>query len=189
VYQLNVELLACAYRFRAGHRVRIVISAADFLNVWPTPEPCTNTIYRTVGMPSHVALPAVPPRVAPLPPPSLSLTHDSMPERQDLEAPEYSITSDIVRRTAMMRYKASYGPSWSNSASYTVSADQPARAVIEARATRGLHAAGRDIVVDTQCVTSTDERAFHHTVEVEIRINGRHHFGKSWAVSVPRRLM
>jgi hypothetical protein len=40
--------------------------------------------------------------------------------------------------------------------------------------------------VKAQCITSSDRQSFHHTVDVEITINGQHHFNKSWNVSVPR---
>ena len=188
-YQVEVGLLACAYRFLKGHRIRIDIASADFLNVWPTPEPCTNTIYRTARMPSHVILPIVPPQDPALPEPRLKPSLEPMPQRQDLEAPEYTISRDVIQDTVTVQYEASYGPRWINTASFTVSSKEPACAVVRATATCGQHHSGRDIVADAHCVTCSDKHAFHHTVEVGITINGKQHFNKSWSVSVPRRFV
>ena len=47
---------------------------------------------------------------------------------------------------------------------------------------------GSEIEVNANEVTSSDEAAFHHVVEVEVTVNGARHFLKSWSVTVPRKL-
>ncbi len=37
VYAVQVPLQAVAYRFRPGHRLRVMVACADFQNAWPTP--------------------------------------------------------------------------------------------------------------------------------------------------------
>ena len=44
----------------------------------------------------------------------------------------------------------------------------------------------QEIRVDAQCVTVSNAATFRHMVEVEVTVNGRRHFAKSWAVVVPR---
>src|SRR6185436_11022745 len=59
VYAVRIPLLAAAYRFRPGHRLRVMIAAADFQNAWPTPLPHTLTVHRGTATPSQVVLPMV----------------------------------------------------------------------------------------------------------------------------------
>ena len=63
---------------------------------------------------------------------------------------------------------------------------RPAEAVVRAEYEYPMERAGMAILVRAQCVTRSDEQSFHHLTDVEITVNGRHHWGKSWSVSVPR---
>jgi uncharacterized protein len=45
-HELAIEPDCTAWRFEAGHRVRLSVSSADFPNVWPTPFAGTNRLYR-----------------------------------------------------------------------------------------------------------------------------------------------
>ena len=177
VYKIEVELLTCAYRFHKGHRIRVDIANADFLNVWPTPEPCTNTIYRSAKQPSCITLPIVPPRESELLEPDLVLLPPA--QRENLTPPKFSVSRDIINDTATIAYEMSNGQH--HAARFTVSAQNQATAQF------GYDYQGRHITVDAQCVTSSDDQAFHHTAEVEITVNGKQHFNKSWKESVPRK--
>ena len=42
VVELAIEIDATGWRFLPGHRIRLSIAAADWPNVWPTPEPATS---------------------------------------------------------------------------------------------------------------------------------------------------
>ncbi len=123
VYEIKVELLACAYRFRKGHRIRIDIANADFLNVWPTPELCTNTIYRSAEQPSRVVLPIVPPRTSELPEPDLALSPNPPARRENLAPPKFSVSRDIINDTATVAYEMSDA----HAARFTVSASPNGR--------------------------------------------------------------
>ena len=69
IYPLEIDMWVTANRFRAGHRIRIDISSADFprfdrnanLGGEPGgPVTATQTIYRDAAHPSHVVLPICP---------------------------------------------------------------------------------------------------------------------------------
>ena len=186
VYALDVELLACAYRFAAGHRVRLDIAGADLQNVWPTPKPCVNTVHRGGRLPSRLVLPVAPAPQPALPAPEFAPSPFPLPERHQVPAPEYSITQDLVNETTTVRYTCRSG-SGVNTSAFTVSRRDPARAVVQSSYEYVDEHPGRRIVVRSQCVTSSDEAAFHHVVDVEITVNGRPHWNKGWSVSVPRR--
>lgn len=186
IYELTIDLLTCAYRFRAGHRIRVTIASGDLQNVWPTPKSCQNTIYRDARHPSRIILPVVPIQNPPLPAPNLLPGKNPLPKLADLRPPEYSITHDLIRETASVKYRGEFGAGV-NTAEFEVSRRNPARATVKAGMVNTCQQAGRTIVVETQCITSSDEQAFHQTLEVEIQMDGKRHWNKSWAVSVSRK--
>lgn len=68
VYRLEIDMWATANRFKAGHRLRLDISSADFPRFdrnsnrggeEGAPVPALQTIYHDAGRPSHLLLPVV----------------------------------------------------------------------------------------------------------------------------------
>ena len=72
--------------------------------------------------------------------------------------------------------------------SFTVSSKDPANAVLKARAIRTVNRPESRIQVEANETTSSDALSFRHLVQVEILVNGKRHFQKSWSVTVPRKL-
>lgn len=186
-YELDIELLACAYRFGAGHRIRLSISAADFQNAWPTPKPHTSTVRRSPEWPSRLLLPVGAPQDPPLPRPNLRPSPFPLPSLEQMAGPQYSITRGVANDTVTLAYETGSGVGV-NRSRFTVSRVDPAHAVVESSYAMEVRQHGGVIAIGTQTVTSSDAGAFHHIVEAEIRVNGREHFRKSWSVSVPRGL-
>ena len=188
VYPLEIDMLACAYRFKAGHRIRVSIAGGDLYNIWPVSKPGTGSIHRAPAAPSHIVLPVIPAQSPAVSAPRLTVLTDPLPSRDSLTPPGTVVTSrDPINETASVRCTVNYGPYWSNASELTVSAREPAKATLRAGSTYRHDYAGREIVVDVQCDTSSDAQAFHHTVELEITVNGKLHTQKHWSVSVPRK--
>jgi uncharacterized protein len=59
VYEIAVESMCAAYKFPAGHRIRVIVTNADFPVIWPSPHPMTTTLYTGGDRPSHVLLPVL----------------------------------------------------------------------------------------------------------------------------------
>ncbi len=186
IYKLDIELMACAYRFNRGHRIRLSIASADFLNAWPTPDLGTNTVYCSAAFPSSIVLPIVPQLDPGLPEPDLVVAAQPVVSLEELESPTFSITYDPIHETQTVSYEVAYRPRWINRATLTVSARDPAQAVARGSSTCGYTYAGQEIEVQAECVTTSDHSAFHHIVQVEITVNGKRYWHNSWAVSVPR---
>jgi predicted acyl esterase len=186
LYEVEVELLACAYRFARGHRIRVDVANADFQNVWPTPRACVNTVYRGGSRPSHIVLPMVPPRDVPLPEPALRILPPI--RREDIRPPEFIIARDVINDTLTASYKTSFGDRLELVANTTVSAAEPARVVVDATANFGVVYGERDFAVKAHCVTKSDAEQFRHDVELDVTVNGEPRFQKRWSVSVPRPL-
>jgi len=184
-YEVEAELLACAWLFRAGHRIRVDVASADFQNVWPTPKLCETTLYRNAARPSRIVLPIVPPQNPPLPEPGFKLLEPI--RREDLQPPEFCITQDVMNDTLTATYSASLGEGRGLVTSTTVSAAHPEAVVVDARACFGATFGESEFVTDAHCVTSSDAEQFHHSVELDVKVDGEPRFHKTWSSSVPRR--
>jgi predicted acyl esterase len=57
IREMGFELIACAHRFQAGHRIRLVVCAADPLYVLPSLVPSFYRIFHSEEHPSTVSLP------------------------------------------------------------------------------------------------------------------------------------
>src|SRR5262249_1460507 len=102
-----------------------------------------------------------------------------------IPTPEYTVTRDLIRNalTVQIRTQSGIGINWS---SYTVSVNRPAEAVVHSGYEYPLERAGASVRVRSTCVTRSDEQALHHLTTVEITLNGRPYWHKSWSVSVSR---
>jgi putative CocE/NonD family hydrolase len=60
VYEITVELMCVGYEFEPGHRIRAVVTNADFPVFWPSPYPMVTTLFTGSDRPSYIALPVLP---------------------------------------------------------------------------------------------------------------------------------
>jgi predicted acyl esterase len=184
VYEVRVPLQAAAYRFRQGHGLRLMIAGADFQNEWPTPLPHTLTVHHGPDFPSRIELPLAA-RDAELPAPRF-LPSDFPPLPPDqVPTPGYAVTRDFIKNAVTVTIRTLSGIGV-NRSSYTVHVHRPAEAVVQSEYEYPLDRPGLSVRVRSHCVTRSDEQAFHHVTAVEITLNGRPYWQKSWSVSVPR---
>ncbi len=184
VYDIRLPLLAAAYHFRPGHRLRLMLATADFQNAWPTPAAHVLTLHHGPDQASRLELPWDDASTL-LPEPHF-LPSEFPPDPPDrVPTPAYAIERDLVRRTTSVRYTTRSGIGI-NRSEYTVSLDRPAEAVVQSEFDYPLERPGLSIHVQSHCVTRSDARALHHLTDIEITVNGRPHWRKSWTVSVPR---
>jgi uncharacterized protein len=189
-YEIRFELKHVAYRFEAGHRIRVSIASADFQNAWPMAKRAVNSIYRGGDWASHVKLPIAGPRQTALPTPDFKPSpHKTLP-LSGLPKPKYTVTHDLINQTTTAYFKTvpTSPPSGINESSYTVSNLNPAEAVIDSSCEYAVSRADSEIKIDAHCVTASNDAAYRHLVDVEISVNGKRYFNKSWSVAVPRLL-
>src|SRR5436309_13677097 len=98
---------------------------------------------------------------------------------------EYGSIRDLIRSAVTVNIRTLSGVGV-NRSQCTVNINRPAEAVVRSEFEYSMERQGMSIVVRSQCVTRSDAQAFHHTTQVDITINGRPHWSKSWSVSVPR---
>lgn len=185
VYAIELPLLAVAYRLRPGHRLRVMIAAADFQNAWPTPLPHTLTVYHGDNYCSSITMPFAAPRDVPLSAPEFQPSdYPPLPPDQ-IPTPQYSVTRDLIRNALSVDIRTQSGVGI-NRSRYTVHVNRPAEAAVHSEYDFLADRAGLSILVHAHCVTRSDEHSLHHVTNVNITLNGAPHWQKSWTVSVPR---
>ena len=182
---------------QAGHRIRVAIASADWPNVWPTPEPATNTVHRGSAHQSRLILPTVPaagsataPALRPSPahlerhalraePPVWEVVHDALTHRAKVRFSEHSSLRITPTTVVSREYEL-----WSK-----VDTDDPGGASARGRHTSVIR---RPSGVTDACSEVTIQGTpshFHVLLELRVNVNGLTHYSRQWTKSVPRRLL
>lgn len=196
-FELTIEVDATAWRFEAGHRIRLAISNGDFPNVWPTPELAHSQVFHGPTRPSTLVLPVVPlDGSAPAPvfePSPAIVTHHAAAVRP----PRWENSVDVLtgRATVSVELDTEFRVDdrtvirreWGSIS--TVDPRDPghasARGWFEGTITRpNAVITGR---ADT-AIQSTPTH-FHVTIDLDIRVNDRPHATRRWVESFPRQLL
>jgi uncharacterized protein len=192
VHELEIQLFCVGYRFEPGHRIRIVVTNADFPVIWPSSHPMTTTLFTGGDHASHVALPVLPvspgyrsgddpphaspeeearrrtPRSAPEGLPWLEVT-------EDLENGGHTAVSNLpgVRLRCQVRD------------------DDPATASMMVSGTRRERDErdGRVVEVHAEGGLRSTESHFILDIEATLRENGREIRSRRWKDEIRRRLV
>jgi uncharacterized protein len=194
---LEIPIDATAWRFDAGHRIRVAVASADFPNVWPTPEPARNKIHRGPAYPSHVALPvapasgsADPPEFAPASrrvaafsssprPPTWEIVEDAFTGSTTVRA-EFSTERRIDQQTVLVEEFLMID---------RVDPRNPAAASAHGKHRTRL-VRPNNVTEARSVVTIQGSRThFHVTISLEVTVNEAPYFTRQWTESVRRQLL
>ena len=203
IYEIEINLDCTAWRFEPGHRIRLSICSADFPNLWPTPYPGINRVYRDADRSSWLKLPIVPVREAERGElPANEAQFD--PLRAGIDVYRFSpdirpweIVHDILGdRTGLRTH--THGTSLVNSGTevktdaqlevWARNRDPADVAAVGKHHRRIVHNDG-EITVDTCCRFRSTETAFHVTIDLHIAVNGLPHHQQRWVRTFPRILL
>jgi len=196
-YELEIEIDTTAWRFEAGHRIRVAVANGDWPNVWPTPQSATSTIFHGSARPSRIALPVVPargsappPEFAPSPlapirhtdqpaPPTWEVIDDVLGDRRQVHivierAERINATTVVERLFDMTMHVARADPASASAYGRHVSRITRPTGVIEGRS---------DVTIQA---TATH---FHVLIELAVTANGVLHHSRQWTESVERLLL
>jgi len=177
IYEIDVQLLACAYEVQSGHRIRLMLSGADFLSMWPPPRHFTSKVYRDPKRPSHMDLPTV----GELPRATLrALTHDTPPT---LPPVRFVVGRDVINQTLLYEFENTL---FGNKARFEVSLRDPAVAQIISEASFACRYEETDYLVAAVCKTSSDSSCLIHEAEVRILRDGKPYWNKTWTAEAAR---
>ena len=183
VYAVEPALQATAYRFEAGHRVRLMLAAADVLNAWPTPELHAAAILRGGAYASRLDLPVVGPSDLPEP---AYLPSDFEPlPTAELPTPDYEVRRDLIRGILTCSYRTPSGAGV-NRSRYQVDLQRPAQAEVDSDFTYDIDRDGWRCSVHARCVTRSDAGGMDHEVHTRITVDGQPFWDRRWHTRVPR---
>ena len=204
IYEIGIALDCTAWRFETGHRIRLSICSADFPNLWPTPYPGINRVYRdSERYPSWLKLPVVPVRGA---------EQGELPANEaqfgplatginvyqlSPDARPWEIVHDILGdRTGLRTH--THGTSLGCSATEVETDAQlevwahnrdPADVAAMGKHHRRIVRNDGETTVDTCCRFRSTETAFHVTIDLHIVVNGLPHHQRRWVRTFPRALL
>lgn len=197
IYELDIPMNPIGWVLKKGHRLRLAVAAADFPNLWPTPEKASNRLYRGGDHPSRVLLPVVPAaKLSPpafLPPPALKAFGKSFgrPGKQEMHHDQITGTSSIVHESASQRILPDGLGSLAGEQKFrcTASARDPAQASIIGTHKFTLTRENETIEVTGESSIRATATTFIISVNLIVTRNGQPFFQKKWMTTEPRRLL
>ena len=196
-YEIEIEVDCTAWRFEAGHRIRIAVANADWPNVWPTPEPATSTIHRGGSSGSRLTLPVVPDQGSATPPTFRPSPLELKRHRERIKPPTWEVIHDALSRRVEVRLleseesriDATTVVSREHELRTHVDADNPARATAYGRHSSTIRRPGSETTAISTIMIEGSKSQFHVTINLEIRVNGLQHHTRQWVQSIPRNLL
>ncbi|MGZ9275855.1 MAG: CocE/NonD family hydrolase, partial [Candidatus Limnocylindrales bacterium] len=216
VEEVRVPLRTAGYRWGRGHRLRVALASSLWPVLWPSPYPATFRLHRGTATPSRLELPVIPPAGgtgdAAVPtfrttPPDLhwpaAVAEDGRgPEVAD--APMWRIDEDVIGRSVTVHVhdggevivpdgRRLYA---AETLRMTAWDDDPGRAELDADVVyrwqeREVDRPGVLTEIEIratsrQTSTATD---FELSVDLEVDVDGRRFFERSWSERIPRALV
>jgi hypothetical protein len=198
IYELNIPVWPTGWVLKPGHRLRLASYSSDFPNLWPTPEPARNRIYRGGKYSSRLILPVVPEsKLVPpqfLPPPprlhSLVTSYGTAPTQQVIYD-QIAGTVTIEGRTGGTTVLDENLGSITTERHFRCSASSrnPGQASIMGFHKYVMQREDGVIEVSAESTIRATETAFHILINLNVTRNGTPFFQKQWTTTEPRRLL
>src|SRR5262249_33465276 len=132
-----------------------------------------------------------------LPPPDLKPSPRPDPKPEQYGSVEHRIMHDLVNQTVTVRLRSVHNEKTDDGATtadeltssdYTVSQKNPAEATLRVNDVYTIQAPGGLFRIEASEVVASDITSFRYITEVDVKVDGKPHFSKSWTISVPRKL-
>ena len=199
IYELEIGLHCTAWRFRRGHRVRVVANNADWPVVWPSPYTMTTTLYCGGDHPSHIELPIDssrslappefrPPRVSEVAP---GLEYEETPLVWQVTRDEtsQSQTFRFERGSKTVKHPAGLTAEDAQVMVARVADRDPANASLEVEAWYRVTIAGREVEARGEGVLRSTKNDFICEIDCTLRENRKVVRTRAWRDRAPRRLV
>ena len=197
VEEIAIDIDATGWRFLPGHRVRLSVAAADWPNVWPTPEAGTLTVHRGPTRPSRLILPEVPDEGDDSPPafvPSPVAVHHAAASEPPAT---WAIREDALTGRVAVEVRVETAQGTPQGARIVrdfgcvceVDPREPARAVA-----RGWHRcsntlAGHTVESTADVLIASDADEFHVMIDLAVTIDRGTPVTRRWDERIPRILL
>ncbi len=199
VYMLEIELHCTSWRFRRGHRVRVVVNNADWPVVWPSPYPMITTLFCGGDRPSHIDLPIdrsrslaapefrTPPASEPVP----NLAYQSSPLVWQVTRDEASESQAFCfeRGWKTVKHPSGLAAEDAQVMLAKVADREPANASLEVQAYYRATIEGRTVEARGEGVLRSTKDDFICEIDCTLRENGKVLRMRHWRDRVPRLLV
>lgn len=197
-YPLKVTLDCTAWRFRAGHRLRLSLAGTEWPNIWPTPYPSEHSVHWGGAHSARLSLPRVPlvqeeqirefpsPRVLePIaesfePHTDWSVVTDQLSQEVTVKLQTSSQMRSLIRDLAFKSVEE---------ATATVHPEDPSKVIVRGVNSMELEEAGLNVKATAHATMTGTPEVFQVMIQLEVLLDDRPFFDKRWDVSLPRQLM
>ena len=202
VEEIRMDLRPAGYRFLAGHRIRVSVASSSWPVIWPSPFEATFELHRGPAAPSRVRLPVVPAAGGPgdAPVPAFKTTPPDAPAFDgggSVDDPVWRITDDVIGGTTTVSVhdggedvlpdgRRLYA---AETLTMTASDADPAAASLDADVVYRWHDHAFETEIRARSTQTSDARAFHLAVTLEVDLDGKPFFRREWRESIERRLV
>lgn len=195
--ELPIEIDATGWTFGPGNRIRLSVSSADWPNVWPTPQPAINTVYRGPANPSRLVLPVVP-HEGGATPPSLQPSRISVPRHTDaVSPPTWVVERDVF--TDAVTVRIDYGSAERIDGTTVIRRQYQLESRCDPSAPEASSSYGRHISTIERPTERVESRSdvliratathFDVSIDLSVHVNGTLHHFRRWVESIPRILL
>jgi hypothetical protein len=197
IYQLNIEIDATGWVFKKGHCIRLSLASADWPNVWPTPNPATNHVYRGPTRPSRLILPVVPAHGSAAAPQFQPSSHTVATHSGRVNPPTWEVTRAVltgrttvnIANATRRRLNETTGFEYEYDSSFQVAPDNPAQATAHGRHTYRIKRPSYYVQSQADVSVQATDTHFHIVINLDVTVNDAPHFTRRWVESVPRNYL
>ncbi len=197
VMEVRVQLRAAGYRFLPGQRIRVTIASALWPVIWPSPFRGENMLHCAPNRPSRLILPLLP-DTAIITPPTFKTT---LPDLLELgsyrsDALIWQITEDVLAGSVtVLTYEGDEqtlpnGDTIFTSERLTMTAHHDIAADVRfaSDVVYRLVTGGHEVAITANMLITSTEQAFDVRIDLDVMLDGKRFFQRSWEEIVKRQL-
>jgi uncharacterized protein len=200
VHPVRVPMRATAHRFLPGHRLRLSVASGYWPVIWPSPEVAEHGLHAGGPDGSRLLLPVLPAGSLTREVPPFKVTPAGLASYGDVreEPPVWRIIEDVLDGSVTVvsrEFGEQVLPDGRSSLlsgeelRMTASDADPAHARLENDVEYRLQTDDVDIQVAASGSLTSTGTSFAMSVELSVQLNGEPFFERSWAQTIPRRLV
>jgi putative CocE/NonD family hydrolase len=200
IHRVRVPLRATAHRFVPGHRVRLSVASAYWPVIWPSPFAAEYALHLGGAAGSRLVLPVLPAGTPGRDVPPFKFTPAGLAEYGEYheEPPRWRIVEDVLEGSVAVETREfgeqvlpdGDGSLYSGEElRMTVRDADPAAARMESEVVYRLRDGNVEVLVEASGSVGSTATDFRMAVELRVRLDERPFFERSWAETIPRRLV
>ncbi|MFL5725495.1 MAG: CocE/NonD family hydrolase [Chloroflexota bacterium] len=200
IHRVDVPMRATAHRFMPGHRVRLSVASAYWPVIWPSPFLAEYGLHLGGDRGSRLRLPVLGSDAATLDVPAFKLTAAGLADDGEYrgEPPAWRIIEDVLDGSVTV-VTGEFGEQllpdgraslYSGEELRMTARDaDPAHARMDSDVVYRLRDGDIDVQIDAAGSVTSTETDFEMAVQLRVRLDGEPFFDRSWAETIPRRLV